>query len=55
VAAGKPCSWPQPAGALPACAPRLQAEKRLSELVVGGSLTARIDRPAGIVRFAKRR
>jgi 26S proteasome regulatory subunit N5 len=32
-----------------------EAEKRLSELVVGGSLTARIDRPAGIVRFAKRR
>ncbi len=31
----------------------LQTEKHLSEMVVGGQLYAKIDRPAGTVRFAK--
>ncbi|EFN56675.1 hypothetical protein CHLNCDRAFT_56118 [Chlorella variabilis] len=31
-----------------------EAEKHLSDLVVGGSLAAKIDRPAGIIRFSKR-
>ncbi len=35
-----------------ACA---QTEKHLSDMVVAGALTARIDRPASIVRFAARR
>ena len=40
---------PCPPHALP---PRAQAEKHLSDLVVGGALAAKIDRPAGIVRFS---
>lgn len=32
----------------------LQAEKHLSDLVVGGSLAAKIDRPAGVIRFSHR-
>ena len=31
----------------------LQTEKHLSDMVVGGALYAKIDRPAGTVRFAK--
>ena len=33
----------------------VQAEKHLSDMVVAGALAARIDRPAGIVKFAPRR
>jgi 26S proteasome regulatory subunit N5 len=36
-------------------APSLQAEKHLSDLVVGGALAAKIDRPAGIIRFSHRK
>lgn len=32
-----------------------QAEKHLSELVVGGTLSAKIDRPAGIIRFSHKK
>lgn len=32
-----------------------QAEARLSEMVVAGAAAAKINRPAGIVRFAPRR
>lgn len=32
----------------------LQAEKHVSDMVVAAALYAKIDRPAGIVRFAKR-
>lgn len=32
----------------------LQAEKHVSDMVVAAALHAKIDRPAGIVRFAKR-
>lgn len=31
-----------------------EAEKHLSDLVVGGSLAAKIDRPAGVIRFSHR-
>jgi len=34
---------------------RLQAEERLSEMVVAGAVAAKINRPAGVVRFAPRR
>lgn len=38
-----------------ACVPlSLQAEKHVSDMVVSAALYAKIDRPAGIVRFAKR-
>lgn len=33
----------------------VQTEKHLSDMVVAGALTARIDRPAGNMRFAPRR
>ena len=33
----------------------LQAEKHLSDLVVAKALSARIDRPAGVIRFARRK
>ena len=32
----------------------LQAEKHVSDMVVAAALYAKIDRPAGVVRFAKR-
>jgi len=32
----------------------VQAEKHVSDMVVAAALYAKIDRPAGIVRFAKR-
>ncbi|KAL4423423.1 hypothetical protein ABPG77_010001 [Micractinium sp. CCAP 211/92] len=32
-----------------------EAEKHLSDLVVGGSLVAKIDRPAGVIRFGRRK
>jgi 26S proteasome regulatory subunit N5 len=33
----------------------VQAERHLSDMVVAKALTARIDRPAGVVRFAPRK
>ena len=33
----------------------LQAEKHLSDMVVAKALSARIDRPAGVIRFARRK
>ena len=32
-----------------------QAEKQLSDLVVSGALAAKVDRPAGIIRFSHRK
>lgn len=34
---------------------RTQAEKHLSEMVVSGALSAKVDRPAGVVRFSHRK
>lgn len=36
------------------CCTGVQAEKHVSDMVVAAALYAKIDRPAGVVRFAKR-